>query len=307
MNPSIMEPTYVIGHKSPDTDTVVCAVAMADLLSKRDGSKFIAARTAKVNSETEYVFEKANAQLPQVLENAEDKKLFLVDHNEKDQWVQGADVENIVGIVDHHKFNFSGGHPIEIILKPWGCCSTVIYDIYQKENITIPKDIKTLLLGALLSDTVILKSPTTTPKDEEVLKTLANELGIDYEQMGMEQFKAKAQVADKSPIEILENDYKEFDFSGMKAGVGQLEMPDLSDVMDKIPAIIQEMQKKEMNCILMLTDIIQEGSKLVIVGDEAEAIANAFNTTLTNSVSEFIPAMMSRKKQIVPVLTALWE
>lgn len=301
-----MEPTYTIGHKSPDTDTVVCAVAMADFLSKRDKAQFIPARTGRVNSETQFVFEKAEVELPQVLEDANSKKLFLVDHNEKDQWVNGADSENIVGIVDHHKFNFTGGHPIEINLKPWGCCATVIFDMYEKENIDIPNSIKILLLGALLSDTVILKSPTTTPKDEEVLRSLAKELEINFEEMGMEQFKAKAQVATKSAIEILENDYKEFDFNGTKAGIGQLEMPDLSEVMDKIPAIIQEMENKGMNCILMLTDIIQEGSKLVIVGQET-TIANAFNVKLENNVSEFIPGMMSRKKQVVPVLTSLWE
>ncbi len=301
-----MESIYVIGHKSPDTDTVVCAVAMADFLSKRDGSTCIPVRPGKVNSETEFVFEKAGVSLPDVLENATDKKLFLVDHNEKDQWVDGAHADHIVGIIDHHKFNFTGGHPIEIVLKPWGCCATVIYDQYQKEGIAISDEIKMLLLGALLSDTVILKSPTTTPKDEAVLKTLAFELGIDYEVMGMEQFKAKAKVGHKSAVEILENDYKEFDFAGVKAGVGQLEMPDLEEVMPKLPEIITAMEQKGMNCILMLTDIIKEGSKLVIVGQE-KTIADAFGVTLENNVSEFIPGMMSRKKQIVPVLTSLWE
>jgi len=300
-----MEPIYVVGHKSPDTDTVVCAIAMADFLAKRDNSECIAVRTGKVNSETEFVFEKAGATLPEVLEDASEKKLFLVDHNEKDQWIEGAHADHIVGIVDHHKFNFTGGHPIEINLKPWGCCATVIYDMYEKEGIAIPEEIKKLLLGALLSDTVILKSPTTTPKDEAVLRGLATELGIDFEKMGMDQFKVKAKVGHKSALEILENDYKEFDFNGVKAGVGQLEMPDLTEVMEKIPSIVAEMERKGMNCILMLTDIIQEGSKLVIVGDEK--IAEAFKISVTDDVSDFIPGMMSRKKQIVPVLTALFE
>jgi manganese-dependent inorganic pyrophosphatase len=299
---------YVIGHKSPDTDSVASAITASVFLNLRDKTtQYIPAITADVNTETAYILEKFNIQKPTILQNATDKKLFLVDHNEKSQIVDGADLKNILGFIDHHKIQFQSDVPLEIVVKPWGCTCTILYDLFVKERIDIPAHIKQLMLCALLSDTMILKSPTTTPKDKEVLLTLAKELHIDYQDLGLELLKAKAQTSSKSAKDIIFNDFKDFEIRGQKIGVGQIELPDIREIQPKLSLIIQELQniKQTGYCalILMLTDVLKEGSELVIIADDEAKIAGMFKTQITNHKSAFIPGMLSRKKQVAPILS----
>lgn len=307
-----MSEIIVIGHKSPDTDSVVSAIAAATFFNRKENTQnYIPAITANVNSETQFVLSKFDTGSPQIITNAEGKKLFLVDHNEQSQWVDGAQSEQILGFIDHHKIKFECASAIDITTKPWGCTATIISNMFDKEEIQIPENLKGLLLCAILSDTVILKSPTTTDKDKETVERLASKLNIDYQELGMEMFKAKAQVASKTPEEIIKNDFKDFEFAKGKVGVGQIETPDLSELDQKIVDIIAQMKTmvKEDNyhaTILMLTDIIQEGTKLIVVSETEEGsteIANFFNTKIANNITDFIPGMMSRKKQVAPVLT----
>ncbi|MEM4397839.1 MAG: manganese-dependent inorganic pyrophosphatase [Candidatus Woesearchaeota archaeon] len=299
-----MEEVYVVGHLTPDTDTTVSAVSMAAFLNLRDKTnKYKPAMTGKPNSETEYVFKKYNYDLPLLLEDANGKKLFLVDHNESSQIVRGFSTENILGFVDHHKIKFECPNPIEIITKPWGSTNTIIFDLYEKENIKLPEKIKPLMLCAILSDTVITKSPTTTPKDIYVIEKLSKELKIDYKELGMEIFKAKAQISKKTPEEIIKNDFKDFEFNGKKFGIGQIEMPSLDEIKPKFNDLIEkakELKQKEKyhTIILMLTDIIQEGSILLVVSDEENKISGIFKTKIKNNLTDFLPGVLSRKKQV---------
>jgi manganese-dependent inorganic pyrophosphatase len=305
---NINEKIYVIGHLNPDTDTVVSAMSMAAFLNARERTdKYVAVTTGKANSETSFIFEKFGLKYPEIIETATDKKLFLVDHNEPSQIVNGSTSENIVGFCDHHKIKFECGKPIEIITKPWGSTNTIIYDLFKKELLDIPQELKPAMLCAILSDTVILKSPTTTPVDMMIVEQLSEELDIDFKELGMEMFKAKAQISSKTPMEILKNDFKNFDFNGKKIGVGQLETPDLKEVETKINEIKSEMNSMKQNddyyaIILMLTDIIQEGTKLLIVSNNNDSFATMFNTNINDGLTNFIPGMMSRKKQVAPVL-----
>ena len=304
----LMEKIYVIGHLNPDTDSVVSAITMASFLNKITNSDtYVAAMAGSANSETEFIFNKFNAKLPEILENGEGKKVFLVDHNEETQRVSGIQNENILGFVDHHKIAFTNPGPIDIITKPWGCTNSIIYDMFKKENIEIPNDLKPLILCAILSDTVILKSVTCTDIDKKIAQEIAQELNIDYKELGMDLFKAKAKVAEKSAEEIIKNDYKDFDFSGKKVGIGQIETPDLNEIEPKIPEILEKMKslKESENydsIVLMLTDIIEEGSKLLIVSNNSEKIAGIFETNIENNISGFLAGVMSRKKQVAKKL-----
>ena len=302
------ETIHVIGHKSPDTDTVVSAIIAAHFLNQRDSTDVYKAMISdRINSETAFVMEEFDITLPPVLDDATGKKLFLVDHNEQSQIVDGEG--HIVGIIDHHKMNFVSAQPIEITTRAWGCACTILHDLYERKNVELPHEFKGPMLCAILSDTVILKSPTTTPKDVEVIKKLAEELEVDYEELGMNMFKAKAEVASKSPIDIIKNDFKDFDINGKKVGVGQIETPDLHELDEKIPQIVSAMKTlkesdKYDSIILMLTDIIEEGTKLLLVSDDdGQELANIFETQVENNVTPFIPNMMSRKKQVAPVLS----
>lgn len=298
-------PTYVIGHLGPDTDTVVSAILAADFLNQRENTDaYVPAVTGPLNSETQFVLDYFNVAVPQLLTDAAGADIFLVDHNEAVQTVAGY--RNIVGIIDHHTFNFISSNPIEIICKPWGSTATVLLDMYANAGIQVPAELRGILLCAMLSDTVILRSPTTTERDITFVQMLAQDLQIDYTDLGMQLFNAKAQVASKSAAEIIHNDFKNFDVAGKNVGLGQIEVPSLDVLQPKLPEIIAELQRMKPNyhtLALMLTDIVQEGTQLIVVSDSMEELATAFNTTLVEHVSNFIPGMMSRKKQVVPVIT----
>ncbi|MEM2138782.1 MAG: manganese-dependent inorganic pyrophosphatase [Candidatus Woesearchaeota archaeon] len=308
-----MEEVFVIGHLVPDTDTTVSAVSMAEFLNarqkKENNNKFIykPAMTGKPNTETEYVFKKFNYNLPILLEDATGKKLFLVDHNESSQIVKGFSNENILGFVDHHKIKFECSQPIEIITKPWGSTNTIIYYLFEKENLEIPEKIKPLMLSAILSDTVITKSPTTTEKDLYVIKKLSSDLNVDYKELGLEIFKAKAQISKKTTDEIIKNDFKDFDFNGKKFGIGQIELPSLDEIKPKYSDLIKktnELKQKENyhTILLMITDIIKEGSVFLVLSEEEKKIADIFKTKIDNNLTEFLPGILSRKKQVASKL-----
>ena len=298
----------VIGHKSPDTDTVVSAMAAAAFYNATDSKNdYVAKTTGSLNSETQFVLDKFELDSPEILESFNGEKVVLVDHNESSQTVEGE--KDVIAIIDHHKLNFSTENPIEIMMKPWGCTATILYERFKKNAITIPQELKGPMLCAILSDTVITKSPTTTAKDIEVIEALSKELNLDYKELGMEMFKAKAKVADKTPEEIIRNDFKDFDMNGKKIGIGQIETPDLSELQTKVSDIIGAMKILQTSenydaILLMMTDIIEEGTQLLIVSeDNGTEIASFFETKIENNVTPVIPGMMSRKKQVSPVLT----
>ncbi|MBN1502683.1 manganese-dependent inorganic pyrophosphatase [Candidatus Woesearchaeota archaeon] len=299
---------YVVGHKNPDTDTIVCAITMADFLNKRDKTDIYEARmSGKPNSESEFIFNKFGIKFPAILEDAKGKQLYLVDHNETSQYVAGAEVENVVGILDHHKINFENTKPIEITTRPLGSSNSIVYCLFERHGLKLSNELKPLVLCAILSDTVILKSPTTAAKDREIVGTLSKELNIDYQQLGMEMFKAKSQISEKSAEHIIYNDFKKFDFHGKKVGIGQVETPDLREIEKRVIEIKKKMEEikekdKYHSLVLMLTDIIEEGTKLIIVSKNPAAFAKIFNTRIKNNLTDFIPGMMSRKKQVVPML-----
>ncbi len=304
-----MQEIYVIGHTNPDTDSIVSAIAMADFLNRFNTTdEYVPARAGELNSETEFVMERFSVETPMFIKSINGHKVFLVDHNERSQYYNGITVDDIIGIVDHHKINFQNSHPIESHLRPWGSTSSIVYDLYDKYGISLPDRLKPILLCGILSDTVILRSPTTTKYDREIVEILSKELGIDYQQLGMEMFTAKAQLDDKTPEQILHNDFKVFEMGEHMLGIGQVETPDLTLLKTRVPDLLSIMKelKQENNyfaLVLMLTDIINEGSQLLVVSDDIKLFGDIFETTIQDNISAFIPGMLSRKKQVVPQLT----
>ena len=228
---------YVVGHLSPDSDSVCSAIAVADLkrqLSPRDdpagpGEDCEARVAGKINNESKFILEKFGVCIPELLENAEDEEIILVDHTDLSQAVEGMDKARVVGIVDHHKLgDVETSVPVEVLIRPLGCCCTIIkglFDYYGKE---ISKEIAGIMLCAILSDCVIFKSPTTTDEDRRVAGELAKIAGVeDLKGLGMEMFKVKSDVEGVSAKNLVMRDYKDFEMGGRKIGVGQLELVDL--------------------------------------------------------------------------------
>jgi len=294
-----MADVYVIGHKSPDTDTVCSAIAYAKIKG------YTPATPGPINEETAFVLKTFGVPVPGELGSAEGKKLVLVDHNEASQSPDDVAKAEIIEIIDHHKMNFSNPNPIAILVEPVGSTATILAKKY-KDVVAKDKALAGILLGALLSDTVVFKSPTTTQEDKDVAAVLAKIAGIDdMTKFGIDVKKAKANIADKSIKDVIFADYKNFDFAGKKVGIGQTEVVDLTDVYNRaseVTKFLNDLKAKEgyEMVIFVATDIIKEGSELYFAGDKAK-IEKAFNTKVEGA-SVYIPGLMSRKKQVVPVV-----
>ena len=292
---------YVVGHKNPDTDSVVAAYAYA----KFKGDNFVPAVLGELNNETKFIFEKFGVTPPALLPSIkEEDRFILVDHNEVTQIADGMKVEQIVEILDHHKFNIATSSPIWIIVKPYGSTASLVTERFLEEKIVIDQKLAGLLLSAILSDTIIFKSPTTTEKDKEFASTLSNISGItDIKEYGIELFKKKSEMASKTPAQIINNDFKDFDFKGKKIGIGQVELIDANDISHKKNDIISEMESMKNSgsyfaIILIVTDIMREGSFFWVAGDK-DCVYDVLEINEENNYKE---GVLSRKKQVVPIL-----
>lgn len=306
---------YIIGHKNPDTDSICSAIAYSYLKNKNT----IAARAGEINQETRFVLDYFNIKEPYWLKDATGKKIILVDHSETSQSPYGINDSEILEIIDHHRIgDIQTGKPIFFHCEPIGCTATIIanwyfnncFNIDSQKDIELPKEIAGILLAAILSDTVIFKSPTCTDKDIETANKLSEITGIDIKEFGIKMFKVKSDIANKSALDILKGDFKDFDFDGNKVGIGQIELMDLKEIANKKPDLIKEMQKlKEKDnyvlITLMVTEILNQGTDLLFVGNK-EIIENAFNKKVeTNSV--YLDGVLSRKKQVVPPIEKVFR
>ncbi|WP_319204240.1 putative manganese-dependent inorganic diphosphatase [uncultured Ilyobacter sp.] len=237
------------------------------------------------------------------------KKVILVDHNEKSQSVDGIDDAKILEVVDHHKFgNFETNEPLLIRADTVGCSSTIIFNLYKEEGISPSREVAGIMLSAILSDTLLFKSPTCTEKDIKAAKELAEILGFDYEKYGMDMLIAGTSLGDKSPMEIITMDMKEFKMSGLSVAVAQVNTVDVKGTLGKkeeLESVMSQMISENGYdaFILAITDIINAGSQVIALGQWASLVESGFNTTLENN-SAWLEGVVSRKKQLVPFLMA---
>jgi len=302
---------YIFGHKAPDTDSIVSALAYA-FLKNELGKEAKAFRLGELNEETKFILEKFKVEAPELLESAEGKDVVLVDHNQFEQSANGIEKANIVEVIDHHKLKFSWSKPIFVLTLPWGSTATIITKLFELKKVEIPKEIAGILAAAILSDTVIFKSPTTTQIDKEVAKKLAEIAEIeDLEKLGIEMFKVKSKIADKSVEELLKKDYKTYDFKGRKIWIAQIEVVDDEEVLKRKKEILEFMKefKEKENLyavILMVTNILKEGSTLFLVADEIQPFEKAFGLKFEEGIA-WATGVMSRKKQVVPPLEKIFS
>jgi manganese-dependent inorganic pyrophosphatase len=297
---------YVIGHKSPDTDSVASAIAWSEYLCAT-GFDSCPACAGEINPETKFVLEKFNYPVPQTLDNANSLALVLVDHNEAAQMVKTDELTTIIEVIDHHKINFSWGQPIIFSTQPMGSTATIVAQrLLDSGDFKMTANLAGILLSAILSDTVVFKSPTCTPIDQEVAATLAKIAGIiDLPAFGIEIKKQKASIKGLTASQVIHSDFKEFETSGLKFAIGQIEVIDLAEADARREELLAQLDSEVKSAsyafaILMVTDIINEGSQLLAAGDTA-VIEKAFKVKLENN-STYIKGMMSRKKDALPPL-----
>lgn len=294
---------FVFGHKSPDTDSICSAISLA-YLKNQLGVEAKAYALEEPRKEAKFVLDYFKVDAPKVLPAGAIKgqDVALVDHNEIAQTADEIAEANLVEVIDHHKIGcLSTDLPISVRIMPVGCTCTIIYSLYKENNVEIPYEIAGLLLSAILSDTLIFKSPTTTEKDKEVALALAKIVNVDYEKYGMEMFKAGTSLDGFSIEEIVNMDFKEFDMSGKRVGIGQVMTLDIDAVLSKKEEFLAYINATEFDMlVLAVTDIINEGSYLIYKGED-KVISEAFSVNATQGV--FAEGVVSRKKQLVPKLT----
>ena len=295
---------YVLGHKHPDTDSIISAIAAADLYAKR-GVDVVPAAQGKPAPETAFVLERFGLSAPQIVETVAGRELYLVDYSDLAQAPEGMDSATVLGIVDHHKLgDITTSLPLEAWIWPVGCTNTVLTSMYDFYGIEIPRAIAGGMLCAILSDTVMFKSPTCTDADKKAVEKLARIAGVDdVMALGMEMFKVKSAVDGADMRDLVFRDYKDFDMNGHKVGIGQLEVVDLSlldGVKDGLKQEIARVKAEGRHSVfLLLTDIMKEGSEMLLVSDDPSVVEKAFGIKATGD-SVWLDGVMSRKKQIVP-------
>ena len=333
---------YVIGHKNPDTDSVIGAIALAELQNQR-GMPSSPRVQGPANPETSFVMERFNIKPPRITESVAGRQVSLVDFSDLTQAPHGFDSCTIVSMVDHHKLGtVTTAAPLEMWVWPVGCCNTILKAMYDFYGGYVPTYLAGGMLCAILSDTVLFKSPTTTDADRKAAEELAEIAGVkDIMALGMEMFRAKSDLNDTAD-NIFQRDYKEFEINGRKVGIGQLELMDAS-MIDPIKDELFRSARRLLegnNChtvLFLATDIMREGSQLLVVSRDLSVTEKAFGVRLEpyktaklrksapayskESDTDYhqhtpssgtpwadrlgqhwMPGMMSRKKQVLPFL-----
>ncbi len=297
--------TYIFGHTSPDSDSIVGAISLS-YLKNQLGEDCIPTRQGDISAETKFILNKFNGTTPELKTSVAGEDVYLIDFSDKAQAPKDIMEATILGIVDHHKLgDLTTDTPLECWIRPIGCSNTIVYEMFKAHNIEIPKNLAGMMMCAILSDTVIFKSPTCTKIDTKVVKELAEIAGIEnYKALAMEMFIVKSAVNGASAHDLNTRDYKAFEMNGSKVGVNQLEMVDISALDDRKDEIFADMKKMKEEeglhtMLVLLTDIMKEGSQLLCVSDDATKIEKAFDITLKNN-QVWLEGVLSRKKQVIP-------
>jgi manganese-dependent inorganic pyrophosphatase len=241
------------------------------------------------------------------LENAAGCNLILVDHNESMQAIGGLANAKLIEVLDHHKMDFRYIEPIEINVRPWGSSNSIIASLFYQHNMEIEKNLAGLMLSAILDDTVITKSPTCTENDKKFIIELAQLANIsNWQEYGLEIFRAKSCIKEMKAEQIVNNDFKDFITKSGKFGIGQVETVDLKEFAGKENELLAALDKlrgvgEYHSVILFITDIMQEGSKFLISSNDENSVAMALGTKLKDH-QVYIPGIMSRKKQVAPLI-----
>ena len=297
----------VFGHKNPDTDTICSAIAYAELKGKL-GKDVKAVRLGEVNEETKFVLDYFKVEKPELIESVSGKEIMLVDHNERTQTADGFEEAKVLELVDHHRIsNFNVDEPLYVRMEPVGCTATIILKLFKENNLLPEPTTAGLMLSAIVSDTLLFKSPTCTECDVKAGKELAEIAGVNIEEYGLEMLKAGTDLGGKSESELINMDMKIFEVDGSKIGVAQVNTVNEAELLERKEKLLVEINniiKKEglKFFIFAITNILSNDSTGIVAGDGNAIIEKAFNEKIDNNLIA-LKGIVSRKKQIIPPLT----
>ncbi len=297
----------IFGHKSPDTDTICASLVLANLKNKL-GEEVKAVRLGDINKETTYALNYLKVEAPELIESVEEgQEVILVDHNEFSQSVNGIENAKIKMVVDHHRiYGFETAEPLYYRAEPVGCTCTILLKMYKEYGVEIDKTMAGLMLSAIISDTLLLKSPTKTEEDAKAVEELAKISGIDAETYGLDMLKAGTDLSDVSAERLIALDCKECAFKDIKGKVAQVNTADIPTMMERKAeieaAINNEIEKNNVDLfVFVITDIIESNSQAIVLGKDTALFEKAFNVKLEDNTA-YLPNVVSRKKQILPPL-----
>jgi len=304
-----MSKLLVFGHQNPDTDAITSAISYAYLLNKT-GMEAEAVALGLPSEETAYALEKFKVKAPRVIETVADETdlVVLVDHNEAQQSVSDIKNVGIYAVVDHHRIaNFETANPLYYRAEPVGCTNTILYKMFAEKNIAIPIDLAGLMASAIISDTLLFKSPTCTEEDKTAATALAEIAGISLEEYGLAMLKAGTNLGTKTVTELLTMDAKSFPMGDKNVRIAQVNTVDVQDVLTRQTELSEAMEtanktEKYDLFLLVITNIVESDSALLAIGSALDAVEEAFGVKLENNTA-VLPGVVSRKKQVVPQLT----
>lgn len=301
-----MEKTFIFGHKNPDTDSVCSAVVMANLQSKL-GKNVEATRLGELNKETEFAFKHFNIEPPRLMDKVEPgSDVILVDHNEFAQSVEGIEEANIKMLVDHHRVSdFKTKDPVFMFSEPVGCTGTLLYKLYNMNNVEIDKQSAALMLSAIASDTLLFKSPTCTEEDVRIARELEKIAGVELDSFGLDLLKAGTALDDIPEEKLVSLDAKEFNVDGVKFKIAQINTVNIPDVLKRQEKLEEEINKCIENekldlFVFAITDILNSNSELIALGNRKDIIEKTYKLENNRAFAE---GMVSRKKQLLPLVT----
>ena len=305
-----MSKVFVFGHQNPDSDAIGSSYGYA-YLKRQLGVDAEAVALGTPNEETAFVLDYFGVEAPRVVESAlseEVNQVILTDHNEFQQSISDIKEVEVIEVVDHHRVaNFETANPLMMRLEPVGSASSIVYRMFKENNVEVPKDVAGLLLSGLISDTLLLKSPTTHASDPAVAAELAEIAGVNLEEYGLAMLKAGTNLSSKSAEELIDIDAKTFELNGNQVRVAQVNTVDIADVLsrqEEIEEAITDSIKSNgySDFVLMITDILNSNSEILALGSNTDKVENAFDFVLENNHA-FLEGAVSRKKQVVPQLT----
>lgn len=304
-----MSKILVFGHQNPDTDAIASAISFSYLQNEL-GKDTETVALGEIGEETAYALKYFGMKAPRVIETAanETNTVYLVDHNEAQQSVSDIQDVEIASVVDHHRIaNIDTANPLYYRAEPVGCTATIVLKIFKENSVTIPKNIAGLMLSAIVSDTLLFKSPTSTAEDEAAAKELAAIAEVDLDVYGLDMLKAGTNMSDKKAEELIDMDAKSFPMGDKNVRIAQINVVDVEDVFSKQAQLEEAIQQANLNngfdlFILVVTNILDSDSVVLAIGNPVAAVEEAFNVKLENNKA-VLKGVVSRKKQVVPQLT----
>lgn len=306
-----MSKFLVFGHQNPDTDAIASSYGWAHLEREVFGRDAEAVALGTPNEETAFALDYFGVTAPRVVESAKAEgvsQVVLTDHNEFQQSIADIKDVEVAAVIDHHRVaNFETANPLYMRLEPVGSASSIVYRAFKENGVTPPKEVAGLLLSGLISDTLLLKSPTTHATDPQVAAELAEIAGVNLEEYGLALLKAGTNLASKSAEELIDIDAKTFGLNGNDVRVAQVNTVDIAEVLERQAEIEAAMTAASAangysDFVLMITDIVNSNSEILALGSNMDKVEAAFNFKLENNHA-FLAGAVSRKKQVVPQLT----